>query len=541
MSQGPASNSVKVNNAAGAAAVNIQDGGNTITVDGAVTVSGTATVSGSVTANAGTNLNTSLLALEAGGNLAAIAASTNVLDDWDETDRAKVNIIAGQVGVQGGSGTTNALTQRVVLATDVALPTGANTIGSIANVTTSVTPGTADANLGKLHRSAYVDGGPVGVLSFGLDPFNGRIEAPTVADINGFGFPQLVVTLQSETVQVAGSLSINSIIPGTTATELGKAEDAAHATGHVGVMPLAVRNDADTALAGTTLDYIPLGTDSLGRLRTITQAVTPGTAATNLGKAEDAAHASGDTGVMNLAVRNDGQTPLAANGDYIPMVTDEFNAIKVTNTGSLGFRNFYSTIGPFDVPACFFIDPITLALPAIVDGGLLVAGNVAHDAVDTGYPNKIGMKAIAHGTNPTAVAAADRTNLYANRAGIPFVIGGHPNIISIRANYTAAQTDTAIVTVGAGAKIVVTSVSVSNDNATIVDVGFRIGFGATTTPTTTGVVLCHPGLGGGDSKTVGDGSGILGVGADGEDLRITSEVPTTGSIDVNVSYYSIES
>jgi len=63
-------------------------------------------------------------------------ASLSVIDDWDETDRAKVNIIAGQVGVQGGSGTTNALTQRVVLATDVALPTGTNTIG---NVTTSLT------------------------------------------------------------------------------------------------------------------------------------------------------------------------------------------------------------------------------------------------------------------------------------------------------------------------------------------------------------------------------------------------------------------
>lgn len=44
---------VTVNNAAGASAVNIQDGGNSITVDG------------SVTANAGTNLNTSALLLDA--------------------------------------------------------------------------------------------------------------------------------------------------------------------------------------------------------------------------------------------------------------------------------------------------------------------------------------------------------------------------------------------------------------------------------------------------------------------------------------------
>lgn len=88
-------------------------------------------ISGTVTSNAGTNLNTSLLALEAGGNLAAIAASASVLDDWDETDRAKVNIIAGQVGVAGGTGTDSALTQRVSLATNVALPAGTNNIGDV--------------------------------------------------------------------------------------------------------------------------------------------------------------------------------------------------------------------------------------------------------------------------------------------------------------------------------------------------------------------------------------------------------------------------
>jgi hypothetical protein len=45
-------------------------------------------------------------------------ASLSVLDDWDETDRAKVNIIAGQAGVAGGAGAVSALTQRVINATD---------------------------------------------------------------------------------------------------------------------------------------------------------------------------------------------------------------------------------------------------------------------------------------------------------------------------------------------------------------------------------------------------------------------------------------
>lgn len=77
---------------------------------------GTVAVTGSVTANAGTNLNTSALALESGGNLAAAATSLAAIDDWDESDRAKVNPIVGQAGVAGGNGAVTATTQRVAIA-----------------------------------------------------------------------------------------------------------------------------------------------------------------------------------------------------------------------------------------------------------------------------------------------------------------------------------------------------------------------------------------------------------------------------------------
>lgn len=75
-------------------------------------------VTGTVTANAGTNLNTSALALESGGNLAAAVTALQIIDDWDETDRAKVNIIAGQAGVTAGAGAVAANTPRVTLASD---------------------------------------------------------------------------------------------------------------------------------------------------------------------------------------------------------------------------------------------------------------------------------------------------------------------------------------------------------------------------------------------------------------------------------------
>lgn len=48
---------------------------------------------------------------------------------------------------------------------------------------------------------------------------------------------------------------------------LGKAEDGAHASGDTGVMALAVRRDTAGASSGTTGDYEPLQTDATGRLR----------------------------------------------------------------------------------------------------------------------------------------------------------------------------------------------------------------------------------------------------------------------------------
>lgn len=49
---------------------------------------------------------------------AAIKTAVEIMDDWDESDRAKVNLISGQAGVDGNSGNKSAATQRVVIATD---------------------------------------------------------------------------------------------------------------------------------------------------------------------------------------------------------------------------------------------------------------------------------------------------------------------------------------------------------------------------------------------------------------------------------------
>lgn len=70
-----------VQNAAGAAAVNIQDGGNSITVDGAVTVSGTATVSGTVAATQSGTWTVTESSNSADG--ATTIPSTDLISGWD--------------------------------------------------------------------------------------------------------------------------------------------------------------------------------------------------------------------------------------------------------------------------------------------------------------------------------------------------------------------------------------------------------------------------------------------------------------------------
>jgi hypothetical protein len=167
-----------------------------------------------------------------------------------------------------------------------------------------------------------------------------------------------------------------------------------------------------------------------------------------------------------------------------------------------------------------------------------VGGDVAAGSSDSGNPVKIGGKAVNMGADPPTVTTGQRANVPTNTQGIPFVQPGHPNVQTIRLNITAAQADTAIVTVAASHKIVVTRSTVALDNGiTTSGVSFVIGFGLVNTPTTTGVVHAHPGIGSGLHHTEGDGSGILGCGADGEDLRITCSVPTGGSMDVVISYY----
>lgn len=96
-------------------------------------------------------------------------------------------------------------------------------------------------------------------------------------------------------------VDVSRVVPGTGATALGKAEDAGHTSGDTGVMALAVRQDSAAALAGTDADYQPLITDAQGRLWMRPAPVTVRISVTPT--IDTAAYTSGDClgGLMDFA------------------------------------------------------------------------------------------------------------------------------------------------------------------------------------------------------------------------------------------------
>jgi len=173
-----------------------------------------------------------------------------------------------------------------------------------------VTALTLAATLIGLTAWAAVDGEAFRAM---FQPVGGRYESS----------PSTISDGQQDELRLTSAGLLRVQIEGTGAASLGKAEDAAHASGDTGVMSLSVRKDTAAALAGTDADYQPLITDASGRLHVNVGTIVPGVAATSLGKAEDAAHATGDTGVVGLAVRSDTAVSLAgAAGDYIPLIVD---------------------------------------------------------------------------------------------------------------------------------------------------------------------------------------------------------------------------
>lgn len=368
--------------------------------------------------------------------------------------------------------------------------------------------------------------------------------------------------VDSHAVTNAGTFSVqaSSVIPGVAATSLGKAEDAAHSSGDTGVMLLAVREAtvADLSAGATDGDYEPLqvsaagrlwvsatvdaalpaGTNAIGKLAansgvtigaieiaaaqtlatvtnvaTIGTSVTPGTAAGNLGKAEDAAHSSGDTGVMLLAVREATATDLSAgatDGDYEPLQVnasgrlwasaniDQINAVTpLMGTGNTGTGSLRVTIATDQAQLTnkLLVTPdansaINMAqvggtntVTAGVNGTQAVGGNVATNVAIGTNPINNGAQGVS--SENAVVTTGRMVQLVADLVGKLIVLpySNPENFVSgaITTAMTGTTSTSLLAAPASGLRNYITHIVVSNAHATVgTDLIIQDGSGGTT-------------------------------------------------------------
>ena len=380
-----------------------------------------------------------------------------------------------------------------------------------------------------------------------------RFAGPVLKSLNATTGPSACHVLDV-TGLGAGSVTITNTFSGTLAWTVSP--DGGTYTSVTGSTPLGT-----TATNTTTTGQWSVSVASWNYLRVCFTAYSSGTADVVLSASGagglsvgggGAVEISGDalTALQSIATDIDtlvtGLSDPAVHGDVVGSAPDLIPvAIEAKDLDGAAPPNLVDE-GDFARPAA------TLAGSAwafLTNEAGTATPTVDHDAVDQAATMAVGFRAIAFGANPTAVAAADRTAGYANRAGVPFVLGGHPNTITREAQIEdadGAQTNAAIVTVSAGTKIVVTQVGAHCDGSTTAPTNIVVGFGTATLAAraaggTSGILAGFDGVPAGGGMVKGNGAGVIGVGADDEDIRITTEDPAGGACSVEVSYFTIES
>lgn len=172
-----------------------------------------------------------------GTNLHAVLDANSGVDIGKLTANQSVNLtqLVG-TATDVNSGTKSAGTLRVVLATDQ--PALTNKL--LVTPDSVALPANQSVNVSQINA---------------VTPLMGN-------GVTGTGSQR--VTIASD--NTAFSVNIAADVPGTGATNSGKAEDAAHSSGDTGVMLLAVRNDTPgNAMTSTNGDYGAIAVDSAGR------------------------------------------------------------------------------------------------------------------------------------------------------------------------------------------------------------------------------------------------------------------------------------
>lgn len=209
-----------------------------------------------------------------------------------------------------------------------------------------------------------------------LDSIDTAVNGTLTVDASGAAVP---VTDNGSSLTVDGTVSVDSVTtsvtPGTGASHLGKAEDAAHSSGDVGVMALSVRTNTAASRAGTDGDYQPLITDTNGRLHVINSS----NETTTKEVVGDAAIDAAITGnPVLIAGRASTATPTAMSAD------NDVQALWLTRNGALNIADGGGSItvdgtvtadlGATDNAVLDAIQTASEAIQTAVEGTLTVTG-----------------------------------------------------------------------------------------------------------------------------------------------------------------------
>ena len=295
--------------------LSIDDGGGSLTVDGSVAVSG-AVDTELTTADLDTGVGTDTRAVV---GLVKAASGGGVL--VSDANPLPVSDAGGTLSVDDGAGS---LTVDGSVSLAAAIPAGTNNIGDVDVLSVPAPLSTTGAGTEATALRVTLASDSTGLVS--VDDNGGSLTVDGTVGITG-AIP-------------AGTNNIGDVdvltVPAPLSTTGGGTEAAALrvtlANDSTGVVSVDDNGGSLTVDGAVSISAaLPAGTNNIGDVDVLS--VVPGTGATNLGKAESAAHTSADVGVMVLGVRNDAGTALAVDGAYIPLSLDSAGAVRVTGGG----------------------------------------------------------------------------------------------------------------------------------------------------------------------------------------------------------------
>jgi hypothetical protein len=196
-------------------------------------------------------------------------------------------------------------------------------------------------------------------------------------DIAGVKYPRSKIVIGADGSN-DGDVSATNPMPVKGTGTAGTAN-----SGVVTVQGIAAMTPVLTTLSGTNniATVTTLTTCSTVSSVTALGTVTPGTAATNLGKAIDVAAGASDVGVAALAIRDDALTTLTpVDGDYVPLRVNSTGALHVTasNAAAVGTAGT-AAADVLTVQGIASMTPLLATPSPATSGGLSIARDIDLD------------------------------------------------------------------------------------------------------------------------------------------------------------------